>query len=123
MMKAIFDRFLNHVGWMNTADGMIFDTNVRWIGFIQADYCFSSSASWLGGYMNGTFLDKQGLAVAWLDGAHPSSSSLPLMRPLRPLKPLQPIRPLAPGRPMRPMMPLTPSRGWSSLTWESYINQ
>lgn len=118
-MKAIFDRDCKCVGWYNENDGMIYDTEMKWIGFISRNNFFSTNTIWLGGFFQGSMVDKQGRVVAWVEGNRPQGT-LPLQCPLRPLKPLTPLRPLRPLRPLKPLMPLG---GWSRLNWREYINQ
>lgn len=120
-MKAIFDKNCDLVGWYDNKNNMIFDTEMRWVGFVVSGYIFYRTSTWLGGYYEGSINDKQGKPVAWVDGNQPRGT-LPLMRPLRPLRPLTPLRPLRPLRPLHPLRPLTPLGGWSRLSWKEFLD-
>ena len=121
-MIAVFDKNCNCVAWYDVESGNVFDSETNWIGFVRDGYFFSRTAGWLGGFVNGSYLDRKGKPVGWLKGSTPCSTQ-PLNRPLRPLRPLTPLRPLRPLAPLRPLCPLTPLGGWSNLTWNEYVNQ
>ena len=121
-MKAIFDRNCNCVGWYNESNEMVFDCETKWVGFVKQTYFFSNHSNWLGALINGSFVDKNGRPVAWVQGYSPRGS-VRLARPLTPLCPLTPLRPLRPLTPLRPLRPLTPLGGWSSYSWNDYIKQ
>lgn len=115
-MNAIFDKNCRHVGWINQKDQMIFDTNMRWLGFIKNKYVFTSACRWVGGWIEGTLVDPSGRPVAWEQGYIPRGT-LALVRPMTPLRPLIPLTPLRPLTPLTPLVPLTPLGGWSKLEW------
>lgn len=118
-MTPIFDQNTIHVSWFDGEN--IFDLDLNWVAFNSNENIFSSSTlAWLGPLHEGSFLDKQGKAVAWLDGSSPSGTLKPLT-PLRPLRPLTPLRPLRPLNPLRPLSPLTPLGGWSRLSWQQWL--
>lgn len=52
-MKAIFDKNCKCVGWYNENDGMVYDNEMRWIGFISKNYFFADTTEWLGGLQMG----------------------------------------------------------------------
>ena len=79
-MKAIFDKNCKCVGWYNENDGMVYDNEMRWIGFISKNYFFADTTEWLGGIANGTFVDKNGKPVAWVEGCSPVGT-MPLQHP------------------------------------------
>ena len=120
-MKAIFDKHCNCVGWYDENKEMVYNTELSWIGFITNGYFFSPNTEWIGAMKKGTFVDKNGKPVAWIEGATPVATSR-LAIPLRPLRPFRPLRPLKPLRPFRPLRPMTPIGGWSTYSWEEYIN-
>ena len=45
-MKAIFDKNCKCVGWYNENDGMVYDNEMRWIGFISKNYFFFFFSEW-----------------------------------------------------------------------------
>ena len=121
-MKAIFDKWCNCVGWIDEKSLMVFSKEMSWIGFVKDNYFFSPKAIWLGALINGSFVDRQGKPVAWLNGSQPKGR-LPLLRPLTPLIPITPLRPLRPLTPLSPLQPLAPLGGWSDLEWSTYTEQ
>ena len=121
-MKAIFDRNCNCTGWYNEKDGMVYDAEIRWIGFIKQKYFFGKQMNWLGALINGTFVDRNGRPVAWIQGHNPRGCA-PLQYPLTPVCPLHPLQPLRPLAPLRPLRPLTPVGGWSVCNWNEYVKQ
>ncbi len=121
-MTPIFDADCRHVGWFDGTH--VYDMNVDWIAFHSKGNVFTSrpSGEWLGPLHEGSFLDRQGRPVAWLQGTAPHGGLMPsapqgAMRPLRPKKPLRPRTPLFPTK------PLTPSTGWSPVTWLEWTNR
>lgn len=96
-MKAIFDRNCNCVGWYNESSQMVFDTETRWIGFVNQSYFFSSHTNWLGALINGTLVDRSGKPVAWVQGYCPRASAR-LQCPVTPLRPLRPLTPMGAGQ-------------------------
>lgn len=120
-MIPIFEKNCVCVGWYNT-DGMVFGTNLQWLGFVRDKYFFSMELSWLGALANGTFVDKNGKPVAWLQGFQPKGTAH-LVHPVRPIRPITPIRPIRPLQPLKPLKPLTPLGGWSEFSWNNYIGQ
>ena len=121
-MTAIFDRHCNCVGFYDENGSMVFSSDLDWIGFTNNEYFFRDDTNWCGGLVNGTFVDKSGKPVAWLEGMQPVGP-LALLRPITPIKPLTPLRPLTPLSPLAPLTPLTPMGGWSSLSWSEYLAQ
>jgi hypothetical protein len=118
-VTPIFDKTANLVGWFDSEN--VFDLQLNWVAFhSNGDLFSSSSLTWLGPLHEGSFLDQNGKAVAWLDGSSPSNTLKPLT-PLRPLKPLQPLRPLQPLKPLKPLAPLTLLGGWSPLSWQQWL--
>jgi len=121
-MEAIFDKKCNWVGWFDKKNALVYDCNLTWLGFLQKNSFFTRNCKWLGGFVNGTFVDKRGKPVAWLEGKVPQTSK-PLLQPLMPLRPVLPLRPLKPLMPLRPLRPLTPLGGWSEFDWADYLRQ
>ena len=119
-MKAVFDKNCNCVAWYNEIDGMVYNIEMQWIGFVSKNYFFSKTTEWYGGMLNGTFVDKLGKPVAWIQGYLPVGTGQ-LMYPLRPMRPLTPLRPLRPLAPLRPLTPLTPLGGWSACSWNEFV--
>ena len=119
-MKAIFNRNCVLVGWYEPQNKNVFSKEMRWIGFIDGGYFFSESARWLGGFINGTYVDKKGRPVAWTEGSIPIGVNV-LMSPMTPMVPLRPLTPLRPLPPLTPLRPLKPLGDWSTLDWNEYI--
>lgn len=122
MLKPIFDKKSILVAWLDTDENNVFGTNMQWIGFIKNGYFFSKSCKYLGGYSKGTFVDKNGHPVAWLEGTLPVPTAvLPstILIPIRPFTPITPIRPL---QPLTPLRPLSPIGGWSKYSWNEFIH-
>lgn len=120
-MKAIFNKNCILVGWYDPQRKNVFGREMQWIGFVNNIYFFSKNASWLGGFVNGVYVDRQGRPVAWIDGSRPRRINA-LMTPMTPSVPLYPLIPLRPLTPLRPLQPLNPLGGWSPLEWDEYIN-
>lgn len=120
-MIPIFNKSCLCVGWYNT-DKMVFNVILQWVGFVHNTYFFSTELAWLGGFVNGSFVDKKGKPVAWLKGFQPQGTYA-LLTPIRPVRPITPIRPVRPLQPLKPLKPLTPLGGWSNLDWEKYLKQ
>ena len=119
-MKAIFNKNCMIVGWYDPQNKNVFNKELQWIGFINDSYFFSESIHWIGGFVKGTFVDKNGRPVAWIEGSIPTSANK-LSQPITPIKPLSPLTPLRPLLPLVPLRPLTPIGGWSELEWKEYL--
>lgn len=125
MLKAIFNRKCMLVGWYDQQNRNIFSKELLWIGFVTDCYFFDRNAQWLGGFVKGTFVDKMGKPVAWIEGCIPEGCNILLrpVQPLKPLKPLEPLTPLRPLAPLAPLRPLVPLGGWSEIDWYKYIGK
>jgi hypothetical protein len=118
-MTPIFDKSTALICWFDGEN--LFDLNLDWVAFHRNGHVFSvASLTWLGSLNEGAFRDRNGKAIAWLDGSSPSSGLKPLT-PLKPLKPLEPLKPLKPLNPLKPLQPLTPLGGWSALNWQQWV--
>ena len=120
-MKAIYNKKSMLVGWYDQQNKNVFNKEMQWVGFVRDNGFFSVSARWIGGYFNGSFVDKKGKPVAWISGNVPVGTSV-LLVPMTPLIPLRPLTPLRPLEPLHPLIPMTPLGGWSSLEWKDYLN-
>lgn len=121
-MKAIFNRNCILVGWYDQQNKNVFSRELTWVGFVNNNYFFAKNGRWLGGFFNGTFVDKIGKPVVWLEGYTPMACNM-LLHPLQPLIPLAPLTPLRPLTPLTPLRPLTPLGGWSMMEWNEYLKQ
>ena len=110
------------VGWYDQQNKNIFSKELLWVGFVTDYYFFAMNAKWLGGFVKGTFVDKMGKPVAWIEGCTPEGCNM-LLQPMQPLIPLKPLTPLRPLTPLAPLHPLVPLGGWSEIDWYKYINQ
>lgn len=115
-MIPIYDRYSQLVGWINQGSKMIFDTNMRWLGFETNGYIFTNNCKWIGGWNNGTIVDQFGKPLGWTPGNTPQGCA-PLLTPLVPLRPLTPLMPIRPIQPLRPLRQLDPIGGWSDIEW------
>ena len=115
-MTPIFDADCQHVGWFDGTH--VYDMSVDWIAFHAKGNVFTSrpSGDWLGPLHEGSFLDRQGRPVAWLQGTAPHGGLMP-SAPMGAMRPLRPKKPLRPRTPLFPTKPLTPSSGWSPMSW------
>lgn len=121
-MKAIFNKNCILVGWYDQRNRNVFNKELMWIGFMDNNYFFAIDRRWLGGVVNGTYVDKSGKPVAFIEGYSPIGCNK-LMQPGMPYVPLHPMIPLRPLKPITPFRPLTPLGGWSKIEWDEYINQ
>ncbi|MCP1573603.1 hypothetical protein J2S30_001982 [Herbaspirillum rubrisubalbicans] len=120
-MKAVFDKDANLVAWFD--DKNLFDINLSWVAFVVGGNVFSANRStWLGPYDKGSFQDRTGKPVAWVQGTNPHGGMRP-MTPMHPMRPMTPMRPMRPMTPMRPMRPMVPLGGWSTLTFAEWLAQ
>ena len=108
------------VGWYEPQKKNVFDKEMQWIGFVRDGYFFSKTANWFGGFISGTFVDKGGKPVAWIEGSSPIVGNV-LFTPVTPVIPLRPLPTLLPLNPLTPLRPLTPMGGWSNQEWNDYI--
>ena len=115
-MTPIFDADCRHIGWFDGTH--VYDMSVDWIAYHSKGNVFTSlpSGDWLGPLHEGSFLDRRGRPVAWLQGTAPHGALMP-SAPLRAMRPLRPKKPLRPRTPLFPTKPLTPSCGWSPVSW------
>ena len=117
----IFDKNTLHVGWYG--DGNVFDVNIEWVAFERDGHLFSADTlAWLGPFVEGSLLDRDGRPVGWLTDTQPTGIGHP-MAPAsvgRPPRPMRPKKPIAPRRPLFPRMPL---QGWSAASWEAWLGK
>ena len=119
-MTPIFNADIRLVGFF---DGTyLFDANNDWVAFHDRGNVFACGGRWLGPLKDGTFQDHDGLAVAWLAGARPTTGMKP-PQPMNPKLPLHPKRPLRPRTPLPPQVPMQPSGGWSKLSWAQWMGR
>jgi GNAT superfamily N-acetyltransferase len=117
-MTPLYDANVRLVGFF---DGTcLFDVNNDWIAFHDAGDVFACDGRWLGPLKDGSFLDHDGMAVAWLAGSRPTTGMKP-SPPMNPKRPLHPKRPLRPRTPLPPPVPMRPGGGWSKRTWAQWM--
>lgn len=119
-MKAIFNRNCILVGWYDQQRNNVFSREMVWIGFVYNGHFFNTYGQWLGGFIRGTYVDRTGKPVAWIEGHAPVGVNV-LVSPTMPSIPMMPLPPIRPLMPLMPLRPLTPFGGWSSLDWNEYI--
>ncbi|MBN3581102.1 hypothetical protein JYB64_01805 [Algoriphagus aestuarii] len=88
-MNSIFNRHGKIVAWIQETE--IFDLKGRSIDFVNNEAVFNLRAAYKGTFSNGFFRDKNGSAVAFIDGSTNG--------------PIPPI----------------PSLNWSSIDWNAFI--
>jgi hypothetical protein len=102
----------NLLGWMSDNQKHIYDTNMRWVGYVIRDNAWNSqSGQWIGPIIDGNILDQRGRPIAWSNRS--VTSTMPPLRPMAPMKPMTPMTPMRPMTPMTPMTLMTPLGGWS----------
>ena len=117
-MTPIYDANVRLVAFF---DGTcLFDVGNEWIAFHDRGNLFACSGRWLGPLKEGTVLDHDGMAVAWLAGWRPTTGMKP-SPPMNPKRPLSPKRPLRPRTPLPPPVPMLPGGGWSKRTWAQWL--
>jgi hypothetical protein len=120
-MIAIFDQNSLLVGWASDDYENLFDTKIKWVGFMTASNVFrSDNLNWVGPFSGGNYYDTSGKPFAWSNSS--IQSMLKPLPPLRPLKPLKPLKPLRPLNPLKPLKPLTPLGGWSRLSFKQLLS-
>jgi hypothetical protein len=115
-MTPIFDREGEHVGWVSGDWETMFDTEMRWVGYIdRGDAWQASNGDWVGPVIDGNFYDRSGRPIAWTNTKlRPQRAFRKPQQPLKPMKPLEPKKPPAPRQQEKPMLPVG---GWSSTSF------
>lgn len=122
-MNPLFNNQAQLVGWLTDDRKHIFDTNLNWVAFVDNNNSIwtTKNKKYAGVLYGNNVRDTIGKTAFWNPETQIKNSLKPL-NPLRPLSPLRPLRPLKPLNPLTPLKPLTPLGGWSTLTWEQFIN-
>lgn len=122
-MEALFDKKANFVGWLYDREN-IFDTELRWVAYINNGYVWSvDKRNWIGELRNTNCLDKDGKVVAWNPNSPVVGSLDKVEAPLKAHKPLPPPKPLIDEKPLKPSKPPKPIGGWSPLTFNEWLSQ
>ena len=116
-LTPIFDRFGHHVSWLDNAN--IHDVQGIPKAFIVGPSLFSSSAKYLGFFMDGYFRDSEGNAISFIEGAHNGPLLPRITPPVRTPRPDSPPRLLIPPLPLPPPLP---TLTWSDLDWLTLLN-
>lgn len=117
-MKPVFDRNGRTIAWIN--NNYIYNlSGNKVLAFNNKNSIFNYGGKHLGRLNNGFFRDKNGNAVAFLQGAK-GGPVIPITQipPIPPIPTIPPIPPI----PSIPTIPSIDSYNWSNLTWESFIN-
>ena len=118
MDTEIYDRRGRVVGWI--VDGSdIFSRANHYIGFVEDTNVFNRRAGYLGEFDDGFFRDRNGRAVAFVDGATHGP-----ITPVTQIPPISPIHPITPVRPVTPVTPVSPvnSLSWSPIAFNEFIH-
>jgi len=115
-MEAIFNRNGIVVAWLQ--NGEIFNLHGNNIGFINFDSVRNLNSEYKGNFTNGFFRDRNGNAVAFINGAN--NGPLPPIPQIPPVPPIPNIPNIHPIPSIPPIPPL-PSWNWSHLSWNEFI--
>lgn len=120
-MQPIYGRNGQTVGWLNN-DVVIYDRNNRCRAFVQNGAVYTYQGRHLGALDRGFFRDRQGHAVAFIDGAQGGPIlPVPAIVPIPPIPSIPPIPPILPIPPIAPIAPIG-SFNWSRVDWEGFLN-
>jgi hypothetical protein len=117
-MEPVFDRKGKTIAWL--MEGVLFNLGGRPIAFLSKNSVVSYRAKYLGVLDKGFIRDRSGHAVAFLRGA--SGGPMPPVPQVPPVPPVPQIPPVPPVSPIAPA-PAVQSLSWSTLAWESFLNQ
>ena len=115
-MKPIYDKHGRTVGWLK--EDTIYDLNGTPRAYIREGAIFNYSADYIGRLDCGFFRDRDGDAVAFIEGA--SGGPLPPVPEVPPAPPVLAIPPVPPVPPVPPI-PAISSLSWSNLAWEEFL--
>lgn len=121
-MTPVFEKSALHAGWLEESSGNLFSADMRWSGFVYAGNVYAANGQWLGGFRDGSFLDRLGKPVAWLQGIKPRGCGGLSGAVIPPAWP-EPAAPAFRPCPAFAAVPETPAAGWSELTWQGYLKQ
>ena len=115
-MKPIFDGDGRICGWLRSE--VVYDLDGQVRAFLSGEAVFAFDCNYLGSFHTGLFRDQYGDAVAFTQGARGGP-----LTPRTELPPVPPSPPLPPLRPLPPLPPLRslPTRSWSGLEWEEFL--
>ena len=114
-MIAIFNLDGKVIGWID--DSVVIDMNNQCRAFIDDNSVFSYNGNYLGEF-NGFFWNKNGSAVAFIEGA----SDGPMV-PITEIEPIPPVPPIPPVSPVQsiPSVPPVHSLSWAETTFEDFL--
>jgi hypothetical protein len=116
-MEPIFDRRGRPVGWLQAH--VIYDRNGRGRAWLQEGTLYTYGGEYLGTFERGFFRDRQGHAVAFVQGAEGEPPTpITAFPPVPPTVRVAPVPRLPPPAPTPPV----PSRHWSPVSWEDYVS-
>lgn len=115
-MTPVYDQQGICVAWLD--DRSILDSSGRHRALIENTAVYGYDGKYLGTFEDGYFRDRQGYAVAFVEGAAGGPlTPLPQLPPLPPFPMLAPLPPLLPI----PPIPAIPRFAWSPDGWEAYL--
>jgi hypothetical protein len=122
MLQALFDRYCNHVGWLQR-DQFIFDPEMKWLAFIDNHNVWTVNPTvWVGAVHGVICMDHDGKVIAWGMGQRivgdPSLRRKPKFVPMIPPDPTGMLRPMVPN----PQLPAAPLMGWSNLSFHEWLS-
>ena len=117
MDKEIYNHRGAVVGWI-VGESDIFSRANLYIGFLEETNVFNAGGFYVGEFEDGFFWDRNGRAVAFIDGA----TNGPII-PITQIAPISPIHGITPIRPITPVTPVSPvhSLSWSQSAFEAFI--
>jgi hypothetical protein len=115
-MEPIYNHLGRTIAWLK--NNTIYDTIPRPRAFIRQRVIYTYEGRYIGQFEHGFFRDKQGHAVAFMQGA--SGGPIPPVTEVSPVPPIPPIPPIEPILSIPPIPPI-PSLSWSSLEWEDFL--
>lgn len=117
-LEPIFDRNGRTVAWFK--ENVLFNLEGRAVAFRNNNSIVSYRARHLGVIDRGFIRDRNGHAVAFMRGASGGPvQPVPQVPPVPRVPQVPPVPPVPPI----PPVPAVPSLSWSSMDWESFLNQ
>ena len=114
--KPIFDKRGKTVGWLGK--NVVYSLNGNPKAFIEDQAVCAYNGEYLGIFENGFFRDRNGDAVAFIEGAE--GGPLTPITEIPPIPPIPAIPPISPIPPIPPIPPVS-SLSWSNLSWDDYL--
>jgi len=115
-MQPIFDSEGATVAWLN--GDVIHELDGRAAAFVRNRAVYNYAGGQRGWFDSGFLRDRDGDAVAFMDGCR--GGPLPPLHEVPPIPPITAIPPIPPI-PAIPSIPPLPTLSWSELSWEQFL--